>query len=464
MPTKELSLTVSDYDGSVRFFGGGGLPLDALPARHRHESKWLRAPVTRPLTEVDKDARIIAGYVVAEEGHIIGHDAEFDGKALKSIVKLMKANKDGTKVRFGHPSMSDDGLGKFLGRAKNPRLDSVTIQREGKDVEVPAVRADLHLSDTAFEDNPNGNLGQYVLDLAEEDATAFASSLVLEVEEEVRIEKDGTRKKDENDVPLPILWRPLAIHASDVVDSGAAVTSFLSTAGLPDKVLREGVELLDAQFDGKSREFVAEHLAKFAERYLSGRFGEGGEFASSPQGVANGRLTIQAVRDHANATNNAVRTDLMLNLPSGDWGRLSFSWMAQLADELDAAPRMGAINDDPEGTRYIQISDTLVGGIVKGLRVMSQPFNPVTTAQIEASRDAAEDDLIAGNVAKEIERLGDQLDNLNTCMADAVECRDEVMRRIAARCASASEGEASGPSVDILARQREIREVMRDAT
>ena len=234
---------------------------------------WLRA-ATQGAVGVDRVNKAILGYVVAQEGPFREQEprGEFDDKALKQIVKLMKANAGGTKSRMGHPTASDDGLGKFLGRAHNPRMDAVQVMRDGKPVELLAVRADLHLSATAFEGNPNGNIGEYVLSLAEKDPAAFGSSLVLRVEEEVRLEKNGTRKLDEAGNPMPPLWRPLEIHASDVVDEGAAVDSMLGTAGMPDSLLRQGVQLLDAQFAGQSREAVKTRLVAFLERYLTMRF------------------------------------------------------------------------------------------------------------------------------------------------------------------------------------------------
>lgn len=245
------------------------------------KSQWLRVEA-RGAIGVDVENRIINGYVVAQLGAFMEVDprGEFDKKALSSIIKLMKQNPIGTKSRFAHPSLSDDGIGKFLGRAKNPRLDKVAVMQDGQMIELDAVRADLHLDPTAFEGNPNGNLGQYVLDLAQSDPAAFASSIVLDYEEEVRLNKDGTRKKDDDGNDLPPLWRPLRIHASDVVDSGAAVTGFLSADildGLPDAIVRKGCELLDAQFAGQSREVVESRLTAFMQRYLRVRFDNEGK-------------------------------------------------------------------------------------------------------------------------------------------------------------------------------------------
>ena len=46
-------------------------------------------------------------------------------------------------------------------------------------------------------------------------------------------------------------------------------------------------------------------------------------------------------------------------------------YLTQLAIELDDAERLGAEEDDPEGVRWIQISDTLAKMIAQKLRHIS---------------------------------------------------------------------------------------------
>ncbi len=68
--------------------------------------------------------------------------------------------------------MSDDGLGKHVGRVKN-------LRREGD-----KVRGNLLISNTAM-DTPIGGgrpLGAYLMDLAESDPGALGMSLVLQAD------------------------------------------------------------------------------------------------------------------------------------------------------------------------------------------------------------------------------------------------------------------------------------------
>lgn len=246
------------------------------------EPQWLSAKTEGRVIGVDREAKVIRGYVVAQEGPFKSAGrGEFDTASLKQIVKLMKAKGPaGLKSRFTHPTMSDDGLGKLLGFAKNPSLDMVEVERGGETVQLQAVRADLHLSPAAFS-SPSGDLGTYVMDLAELHPQAVSSSLVLNVDQEYRIEKNGTPKVDDQGNALPPLWRPTALHATDVVDTGDAVDNILSPAGLgvdvdglPLSALWKGCEMLDRVFAGQRREVIEARCRAWLDRYLAIRFGE----------------------------------------------------------------------------------------------------------------------------------------------------------------------------------------------
>src|SRR5262249_40131778 len=145
--------------------------------------------------------------------------------ALREIVRLGNASRGGLKARFTHPDMSSDGLGKFLGRARDFTLGTAVDARTG--MTVSAGPADLHFDPSAPQ-TPSGDLAKYVMDLAESDPAALSSSLVLRADEEYRLRKDGTRETDAEGNDLPPLWRPTQLMASDIVDTGDAVDGLLS--------------------------------------------------------------------------------------------------------------------------------------------------------------------------------------------------------------------------------------------
>lgn len=256
---------------------------------------WLRANTSGKTGEIDRENGIIYGVILAEEGPFKSEGrGEFDRKAIRSIVKMANDKPGGLKARWTHPGLSSDGLGKFLGRYKGVRSDTV-LRDAGKDAndkplmkELLVARGDLHFDKTALDQPPEGGnkpLGVYVMDLAESDPDAFGTSLVLQVNEEYRLDKDGRPLKDDKGDDMPPLWIPTVLHANDVVDEGDATNSFLSAdilANLPDAIVRQGCELLDAQFPNQSREVVEARLLAFATRYLNHRFGEPEEVKSLP--------------------------------------------------------------------------------------------------------------------------------------------------------------------------------------
>ena len=258
------------------------------------QPEWLRSTATSVGVGVDRENNRLNGFVVAQEGDFKSEGrGSFDLASLKKVVALMNKDKAGLKSRFTHPTLSSDGLGKFLGRAKNPRLDQVRVMRGGEQVLLNAVRADLHIDKTAL-DTPIGGgmpIGEYIMNLAESDPDALSSSLVLKADEEHRLHpKTRQPLTDDAGRPFPPIWRPTALHAADIVDTGDAVDGLLSAElsaeGLPDELVRRGCELLDGAFGGAERDVVESRLSAWVERYLSHRFGEPEVVSELKPGVA----------------------------------------------------------------------------------------------------------------------------------------------------------------------------------
>lgn len=279
----------------------------AIPA----QSEWLRTSVKANDVGVDRDKKRILGMVMAQEGTFLEDDprGRFDAKSLKKIVTLARKKPSGLKSRFTHPSLSGDGLGTFLGRVKNVRLDSVSVERGGELKSLLAVRGDLHLADAAF-NSPNGDLGTYVMDLAAEDSDALSSSLVLKPAEEQELDSKGNPVLDPvSGEPLPPLWRPIELHASDIVDQGAAVDGLLSAygvEGLKDDMVRKGFALLTNFLPGQPREVVEVRLSSWMKKALDLRYAalddedleedveiDEGEFLAKPVALFERRLRLR---------------------------------------------------------------------------------------------------------------------------------------------------------------------------
>lgn len=225
--------------------------------------EWLKvSPMVSTAIGVDRDAKRINGIVVAELGAFkTPGRGEFDEAALKRIVELGNASPAGIKSRLSHPTASDDGVGKFLGREHNFRLDGAKV------------RADLHLAESAFH-TPAGDLATYVMDRAEEDAGAISSSLVLQTTMQYRLDSKGRRAVDAEGNELPPLWMPTRLHASDIVDEGDAVHGgLLSVDALPDALLYKACEMLNQVFESDTREVVKQRLLSWMQKYLDMRYG-----------------------------------------------------------------------------------------------------------------------------------------------------------------------------------------------
>lgn len=252
--------------------------------------EWLRASIKSPLSRVDREANILRGMVVAQLGPFKSEGrGRFDKESLAGIISLGNAKAGGLKSRFTHPDMSSDGLGKFLGRVRDLRMDSALDERLGKTV--AAVRGDLHFDKTALDTPPEGGkpLGLYVMDLAESDPNALSSSIVVVPDRYIEDGKGGLAKLDDNqESPEGVtpLWRPRELHASDIVDTGDAVDGLLSADididRLPLSVLWKGSKLLDAVFLDQPRDVIAARLAAYVERYLNRKFGEQPPAAPTP--------------------------------------------------------------------------------------------------------------------------------------------------------------------------------------
>lgn len=161
-------------------------------------------------------AGLLGGTAVVTAGEAIGHDLWLDADFLAACVTAINTTPAGLKCRFTHPGLCADGLGTLLGRLTDARLDGLTV------------RADLHLTPTAY-DTPHGNLGDYVLSLAETDPAACGVSIVYTPDQAAETDFLAAHVTggmfvspdplNGNNLPHARLAK---LHAADVVDDPAA--------------------------------------------------------------------------------------------------------------------------------------------------------------------------------------------------------------------------------------------------
>jgi len=213
----------------------------------------FRAGVSRGIKDkIDRKNNVIHGYSVISTGEAMGHGVMIDETTLEQVNDLGNAAKKGLKSRFGHPNMSHSAFGTFLGRSKDFRIDG------------DRVRADLHVDETAF-NSPKGNLGKYVLDLAESDPDAFGASVVIEMEEVYILNEDGTRKTDKEGNELLPLARVKTLYASDIVDepaTGDSLFEFFSDSVKPS------AEVTQFLTDFLKQPGASEKVTSFLNKYV----------------------------------------------------------------------------------------------------------------------------------------------------------------------------------------------------
>ncbi|NJD60272.1 MAG: hypothetical protein FIA98_12835, partial [Anaerolineae bacterium] len=154
----------------------------------------------------------ILGVSVATTGEALGHRLLFDDHSLFQLQQIAEGKANGIKSRFTHPDPFNDGLGKYLGRFRNFRVDNHKLV------------ADLFISRAAHK-SPAGDLGQYVLELAREDPGAFGVSVVVDLErvwptaDGNEVPASGGRPASATD-KYPVA-RITSLYAADIVDEPA---------------------------------------------------------------------------------------------------------------------------------------------------------------------------------------------------------------------------------------------------
>jgi hypothetical protein len=213
-----------------------------------------------PPVRVDRKANVIFGASLMQVGDL--NDAEVrpwtvDAKTLDQALSLSTRSPNGLKARFTHPNMSTDGMGSYLGRWKNLRIDGNTL------------RGDLHIADAAFT-SPQGDLGNYVMDLAESDPESFGVSLATKLDQadlqQFSSANDAKPKAERGMWPM----RFAAIKAGDVVDDPAATRGgmFSLDADLRD-LPAQATALLQTYFGDAEPEVVRGRIEAFLNRYFS---------------------------------------------------------------------------------------------------------------------------------------------------------------------------------------------------
>lgn len=217
----------------------------------------------------DSGAGLIQRFSVVTRGEALGHDMWIDKGFLQETADAINESADrGIKSRFTHPDMSGDGLGRFLGRVKTARA----IGNQ--------VFADLHVSELAHS-TPEGDLGEFVMDMAEKEPDMFGTSTVfrrnIDAEDEFHVDHTDKRGQfkspDRNNAENMPHFRLAELRAVDAVDEPAANPEGMFHRG---SVVTDASALLDYAFgladtvpELSSLDIDPDRMVAFLERYLA---------------------------------------------------------------------------------------------------------------------------------------------------------------------------------------------------
>lgn len=188
----------------------------------------LRTKINKTDISIDFESRTITGVIAIEPIDIKDYrDFSIDDTFVNDLVALAKKQKEGVISNFGH---NWNNLGRRLGRAQNWRVE------DGK------AKFDLHIYKSADKSPGMGNMGQYVLAMAEEDDKAIMNSIRFREDYFFQVDSGGKKLKvfwvrDDKGgrwvEPNPELGKVFVkikeLISTDIVDEGAATNSLLST-------------------------------------------------------------------------------------------------------------------------------------------------------------------------------------------------------------------------------------------
>lgn len=207
---------------------------------------------------VDFDKRVIYGAKVMQLGALQPGDQrpwKVDSVTLSQLETLINQRNRGTKMRFAHPNMSRDGMGRHIGRATNARLAGEGDQRY--------VAVDAHLN--AMGGLRTQEMVEHVLDLAQSAPEDFGLSVAPLLDHEAM----GKIEPDENGL-VPIRLKSLT--AIDFVDEPAATDGLFSLdSGEVADLPAQATHLLDTFFAGCPGDVIRDRFGEFLNRYLANR-------------------------------------------------------------------------------------------------------------------------------------------------------------------------------------------------
>lgn len=320
-------------------------------------TRFRTLPLKEKPAQVDRQAHVIYGVSCAQAVEALGHGMLLDNTSIQQLVTLGNAAKQGIKSRFTHPGLSSDGMGKLLGRLRNFR------QEADKAV------ADLHLSSLAFK-SPSGNLGEYVMDMAEQEPESFGMSVVIDtkrvwpLDNGMEIDANSSDERPANSLTQIPVARIHNFVACDAVDEPAANRDGIFSSALwATNALAEGAfDDIDSYLGDMG---VAPQKAfEFALKYFTAR------------GVDLKEFTKMTEENKAPETPEAAQDVAKLQAQVDEMkAALAAKEQAEAARQkelADATERIAKMEKEAQDARFRALSASWVGNPALHLGVLAQ--------------------------------------------------------------------------------------------
>ena len=188
------------------------------------KKRWFKTPYAQQgELQIDRANSVIRNVVMCQTGEAKGHGVSIEQSFIDELVSQANQYQAGLKARFGHPNMSDESLGAYMGTFKNASV------RGNQAI------ADLYLSDAAEVAPERGNLKEWVFRMAENSPAHIMSSIVFTEKSQYFYDSKG-KKQDINKVNPPadatIFTEMDRLLGCDLVEEGAATDSLFSKESL----------------------------------------------------------------------------------------------------------------------------------------------------------------------------------------------------------------------------------------
>lgn len=321
--------------------------------------RFRSLPLKDKPAQVDREAKVIRGVSCAQAVEALGHGMALDDTSIQQLVTLGNSAKQGVKSRFTHPGLSSDGLGKMLGRLKNFR------QEADKAV------ADLHLSSLAFK-SPSGNLGEYVMDMAEQEPESFGMSVVIDtkrvwpLDSGMEIEAGSMEDRPANSTTQIPVARIHNFVACDAVDEPAANRDGIFSSALwATNTLAEGV-FGDIDNYLADMGISSEKAFAFALKYFNARGVDLKEF--KPMEEQQGTL-LEATGP---AAEDVAKLQAQVDEMKAALAAKEQAEQARQKELADATERIAKMEKEAQDARFRALSASWVGNPALHLGVLAQ--------------------------------------------------------------------------------------------